>query len=364
MIKKIIFFLGIGIMINSGCKGNYKTQEDYKTLINNNIDGYFFLRETIYLKDSTNKINDIKNSLKVFSIKTGEVIYYDLALVLGLRQVFDANAGVNKGEAISRMYFTPDRKFMAFRIFGVDEAGNEYSNRSNKFKTIQLDLQTGQIQTVLFPEYCEPVSMPDEKTWLYIDYSLEKSKGKITYKIFDTDFGVSRAIYTINDITKSKTVPHNFSAFYDLQNKVLAFINYYLNDDYIYFYFEETDETERSEYKPYWQIQMHNHNLIIGLKDREWYTYDLKNRQYEKIPFNASVIYPVSNNIFFFKDFMKPVFNRIGLDSSNYFRLGLYDIEKEEVVARWFDNSTSYDPYVPEYLPVINISEEYRIKYP
>jgi hypothetical protein len=346
---------GVGML--SGCYMNYKT------LTNDKIDSYFIVTKKQYSKDDTGKTVDIYNMLEVFSIKTGEIAYYNLDKVLGLYHIFNTSTGVNNGEEISQIYFTPNRHFVAFRIYGTDNLGKEYSNSLNRFKIIQLNLQSGKMKTILFPEYCEPISMPDEKTWLFIDYALERSERKVFYKLWDIDSGMSRIVYTINDITAPKALPHNFHAFYDLQYKVLVFLNHYLNDSHVYIYSEDKEELEISKYSPYWKMYMYDSKVIIGTKEREWYSYDLSKGEYKEIPFKSSVIYPVSENLYYFKDFMKPVFNGKGLDSTNYFRLGLYDIEKKQVVARWFDNRTSYDPYVPEYVPQINISEQYKINY-
>jgi hypothetical protein len=335
MKKYIILLIVIEVGMTLGCYTNYKT------IINNELDGYFIVK--------VNQDN-IHNLLKVFSIKTGEVLYYDLDNVLGLHKAIN-------GEKISQMYFTPDRKFIAFRVYGTDRLG--ISPSKDMYKIIKLNLQTGETETILFPEYCEPVSMPDEKTWLYIDYSLERSEGKIFYKLWDMESGASRTIYTINDITAPKNPPHNFIAFYDLEYKTLIFHDYYLlNDDNAYLYFEDDEKLEMSKYTPYWKMSMYGSNVMIGTKEKNWYCFNLGTREYHKIPFRASVIYPVSENLYYFRDFMKP-FGK-SPRSMDYFRLGLYDTERKQVAARWFDSRTSYDPHVPEYVPQINISEMSR----
>jgi hypothetical protein len=348
----IIVLIVIEAAMVLGCYTNYKT------IINNEIDGYFIVRVSQNSRDDVSgELIDIHNLLKVFSIETGEVLYYDLDNALGLHKIINAPAGVNNGEKISQMYFTPDRKCIAFRVYGTDRLGITLSK--DIYKIIKLNLQTGETETFLFPEYCEPISMPDEKTWLYIDYSLERSEGKIFYKLGDMVSGTSRTIYTISDITAPKNPPHNFIAFYDLEYKALVFHNYYLlNDDNAYIYFEDDEKLEMSKYTPYWKMSMYGSNVMMGTKEKNWYCFNLGTREYDKIPFRASVIYPISENLYYFRDFMKP-FGK-SPRSMDYFRLGLYDTERNQVAARWFDNRTSYDPHVTEYVPQINISEKYR----
>jgi hypothetical protein len=351
MKKYFILLIVIEVGMSLGCYTNYKT------MINDEVDGYFMVRVSQNSEDFAGKLMDIHSLLKVFSIKTGEVVYYDLDNALGLHKIINASAGVNNGEKISRMYFTPDRKCIAFRVYGTDRLGITLSR--DIYKIIMLDLPTGETETILFPEYCEPVSMPNEKTWLYIDYSLERSEGKILYKLWDLESGAERTIYTINDITAPKNPPHNFTAFYDLEYKALVFHNYYLlNDDNAYIYFEDDEKLEICKYIPYWRMSMNGSNVMIGTKEKDWYCFNLGTREYHKIPFQASVIYPVSENLYYFRDFMKP-FGK-SPRSMDYFRLGLYDTERNQVAARWFDNRTSYDPHAPEYVPQINIAEKYR----
>jgi len=361
--KKMVFLLYvIGVAMFLECS----THKEYKTMTNNEIDGYFIVRYRIpYLDDTGTRTLLRDGVLKVFTIGTGEVEYYDLYKVLGLYYNFDAAHNVNTGEKISRLFFTPDRNYIAFSIYGTDSNGIRHPR--NQFKTVQLNLKTGETQVVLLPEYCEPLSMPDEKTWLYLDYTLEKSEGKVFYKLWDMDTSMSRTIYTIADITKSESTPHNFNDFYDLQNRVLIFKNYYLDERNVYFYFEDEEKLELCRFEPLWNISMYNSNVIIKANEEKgkkkigsWYAYNLGTREYIEFPFKSSVIYPIAENLFFFKEFM-PVRNGLFLESTHYFKLGIYDSEKSQVVARWFDNRTSYDPHVPEFVPQINIPEQYKI---